>query len=94
MPDYKFHWSGMNGMTLEGDHLFAVVQSGGKDISTIDEGLSVVWYVCAIIKGGGMSDCRAKGEITFTNWENVEAEYQAAKRLAKSTLVALEKPLN
>ena len=93
MSDYKFHWADKGKMILEGDYLFAVVQSGGKDISTVNEGLSVLWHVCAPVEGGGVSDCRAQGEIAFSDWANVEAEYATAKRLAKSALIALEKPL-
>lgn len=89
--DYKWHWARLGQMLLNGEHLFAVVQAGGKDISTVNEGVSVLWQVCAPVEGGSMTDCRARGEIKFTSFETTEAEFATAKRLAKSTLNALEK---
>tara|TARA_R110000764_G_scaffold234091_1_gene327772 strand:- start:48 stop:341 length:294 start_codon:yes stop_codon:yes gene_type:complete len=94
MPSGDYTWGATiskNMQSLEGDYLFAMITDGGCDITTNNAGLSVKWGVYAPVEGGGMSDCRAKGEIKFTSWASVSEERKAAKRIARSTLNALEK---
>tara|TARA_R110000772_G_scaffold45492_1_gene104212 strand:- start:2975 stop:3286 length:312 start_codon:yes stop_codon:yes gene_type:complete len=94
MSNYRWRLTGFgDAEIMEGDFLFARVINGGTNISSSDAGISVLWGVYSSANGGGLTDCRARGEVTFTSFRTVKDERKMAKRLAKSTLLAMEQPI-
>ena len=75
-------------MTLEGDHVFAILQDGSCDIPSANyEGLSAY---CSIHVAGDFGKVLAEFKISFTSWETVAEERKMLKRLATSATKKLD----